>query len=171
MKLPQPPDHQTSWCTTTPPGIHVVKVHRLRKRLSRWILSGRVIGSKLQEQLDFCRFGWVGPGAGPALQIRYSSAVTAEQIRGLVASLPEDSLCFRNVVRSPWPANGRNRREAQVACALSEPRFGWIVAKTFANQGSSAICGIEADQLAAGRGWIMKSGRRIAAWTKLRARW
>jgi hypothetical protein len=68
-------------------------------------------------------------------KIRYSAGVTAEQIRSLVASLPEDSLCFRNVVRSPWPANRRSRREAQVAYALSEPRFGWIVAKTFADQG------------------------------------
>jgi hypothetical protein len=53
--------------------------------------------------------------------------VTSEQIRALVTSLPEDSACFRTT--------GVCNREAQIAHALSEPRFGWIVGKAFADHG------------------------------------
>jgi hypothetical protein len=76
------------------------------------------------------------------LQFRYSAAVTAEQIRVLVLAIPEGSLCFRTARCDPWGPDRKSRREAQTAYALSEPRFGWYVAKTFADHGQLIPAGV-----------------------------
>ena len=60
--------------------------------------------------------------------------MTADQIRALAASLPEDAACF-DADRPSWPLDQEGRREARTSFALARPDFGWLVASSFAEQG------------------------------------